>query len=288
MHHHRLVLNGTPTAVARLADDLRAAGAVAITGAPPVRLVWATPRAAAVEALCARHRAVVVGLERFEALGAELERLVVCGRHATLLERRPLAGDEDLEGIPALDEDAAPLAAGALRAAARRVAALPVAIGPGLLATALDDALLLGPALGRLCTAAGDPIAEDPPPRVALREVAELAARGLTVAAAGAGPSCPAELAYERSWRLAAATARAAHEPLWSRPGDADWPEWLMELLSRGAAVIETCAACLHQPPPPHPSVHAEHFCTVDEQRDQAAGDLVTAALQALVLFGAR
>jgi hypothetical protein len=162
-----------------------------------------------------------------------------------------------------------------------------VAVGPGPLATALDDALLLGPALGRLCAAAGDPIADDPPPRAALREVAELAARGLTVAAAGAGPSCPAELAYERSWRLAAAVARGRREPLWSRPGDADWPEWLMELLSRAATVIETCAACLHQPPPPHASVHAEHFCTVDEHRDQAASDLLTAALQALVLFGA-
>jgi hypothetical protein len=61
-----------------------------------------------------------------------------------------------------------------------------------------------------------------------------------------------------------------------------------MDLLSRAAAVIETCAACLYQPPPPHASVHAEHFCTVDEHRDQAAGDLVTAALQALVLFGGR
>jgi hypothetical protein len=289
VHHHRLVLNGAPAAVARLTDDLLAAGAVAIACCdPPVRLVWATPRASAVEALCARHRGVVVGLERFEALGAEIERLVLHGRDRTLLERRSLAGDDDPYGAPALGEDAVPVPAGALRAAARRVAALPVAVGPGLLATALDDALLLCPALGRLCTAAGDLIADDPPPRAALCEVAELAARGLTVAAAGAGPSCPAELAFERSWRLAGAAARVGREPLWSRPGDADWPEWLMDLLERAAAVIETCAAGLHHPPPPQASVYAEHFCTVDEYRDQAATDLVTAALQTLVLFGGR
>jgi hypothetical protein len=157
-----------------------------------------------------------------------------------------------------------------------------------MLATALDDALLLGPAVGRLCAAAEDPFAEDAPPSHVLGTVAELAARALTVAAAGAGSVCAAELAFERAWRLAAAAARAAREPLWSRPGDADWPEWLMELLARAAAVIETSAACLFQPAPPHASVHAEHFCTAEEQRELAADDVVVGALQALVLFGGR
>jgi hypothetical protein len=291
MHHHRLVLNGAPAAVARLADELRAAGAVAIAGgdAPPMRLVWATPRASAVEALCARHRAVVVGLERFETLGEELERLVLHGREATVLERRTLAADPDDDGYGvSLDEQAAPLDPSGLRAAARRVSALPAIVGPGLLATSLDDALLIGPALGRLCAAAGDPLADEPPPAAALDEVAGLAAIGLTIGAASAGSMCPAELAFERAWRLAVATAVAGREELWARPGDADWAEWLMDLLAGAAAVIESSAACLHQPAPPFVSLHTEHFSTVEEQLDHAAGDLVTTALQTLALFDRR
>src|SRR4051794_29711485 len=143
MHPHRLVLNGPPAAVARLAHELRAAGAVPVERedvAPP-RLVWATARPAAVEALCARHQAVVVGLERFETLGEELERLVVHGRETTVLERRALAPgpghdlDDDAIATPdgwglCLDEDGEPLDRAALCGAAVRVVAVPVDLGP--------------------------------------------------------------------------------------------------------------------------------------------------------------
>jgi hypothetical protein len=318
MHHHRLVLNGPPAAVVHLAGDLCAAGAVDVSsgGGPPARLVWATPRPSAVEALCARHRAVVVGVERFEALGEQLERLILHGREATLLERRTVAtgpeaadlafelddddggaGDlllrteRDTDALACwglcLDEDGEALDVGALRAAARRVAALPVDVGSGAASSSLDDALLLGPAIGRLCAAAGDPLAHDLPPAAALDAVVALAAVALTIAAASAGSAVAAELDFERAWRLTQATAHASRETLWARPGDADWPEWLMHLLSRAASVVESCAECLHQPVPAFVSIHTEHVGTVEEQLDREACGLVSTALQALVLFGA-
>ncbi|WCB96240.1 hypothetical protein DSM104299_04997 [Baekduia alba] len=274
MHHHRLVLNGPPPAVARLVDDLRAAGAEGITREPPVRLVWTTAHASAVEALCARHRRVVVGVERFETLGAELERLVVCGREATVLERRAFA-----------DEELAPLGPEALRRVALGVAAMPVALGSGLAGTALDDALLVGPALGRLCAAAGDPLAVERPPRAAVDAIRALAAVALTVGANASAPASDAELAFERSWRLAQAAAFAAQDAWWARPDDDDWPEWLMFLLSCAAGVVESCAACLHRPPPDVKSLIAEHHATADEQLDHAAGLLTIVTLQALTLF---
>lgn len=263
-------------AVARLADDLRAAGAEGVTriDEPPVRLVWTTADASAIEAVCARHRRVVVGVERFETLGAELERLVVRGADATLLERRAF-GDEEL----------APLNAGALRRAALGVAAVPVTLGPGLAGTSLDDALLVGPAIGRLCDAAGDPLAADPPPPAAVDAVRALAAVALTVGANASAPASDGELAFERSWRLAQATAFAAQAAWWARPDDEDWPEWLMFLLSCAAGVVESCAACLHRPPPDVKSLIAEHHPTADEQLEHAAGLLAIVALQALALF---
>ena len=165
---------------------------------------------------------------------------------------------------------------------------MPVELGPGRAATSLDDALLLGPALGRLCAAAGDPLIDDFPPAAASDSIRSLAAVGLTIGAAGSGSMCDAELEFERAWRLAQATALAGREPLWTRPGDAEWPEWLMFLLSCGAGVIESCAACMHRPPEGFSSLHSEHCATVDEQLDHAAGLLVMVALQALVLFEPR
>jgi hypothetical protein len=319
MHHHRLTLNGPSGAVARLADDLAAAGAVAVPVAndgAPRRLVWPTRAPATLEQLCGRHRAVVVGVERFELLGDELQRLVLHGREATVLERRRLVPDPELlaaddgcepagSGCPpafpgglCLDEDGAPLDVAALRAAAHRIAALPVDLGPGLAGSSLDDALLLGAALGHLCAAAtatdssphplgDDPRAHDVPSPAVLAAVTSLAASALTASAACTGAACPAELAHERAYRLTASTAAAATERLWARPGAADWPEWLMYLLAGTATVIDDCAACLHQPAPPFLSVHAEHHATDEERLEHAAGRLVSTCLQALVLFDA-
>jgi hypothetical protein len=289
MHQQRLVLNGPPTAVARLVDDLRAAGAVAVAGptAGPPRLVWETARPATLEGLCARHRAVAVGVERFELLGDELQRLVVQGPDATVLERRRLAGDEpDLDAFEGcgglcLEEDGAPLDPAALRAAARRVMAAPVELRPGPTCSAADDAVLIGAAVGRLCAT----VAQDGPGAGCRATIAALAAAALTLGAAG--PACAAERSFERGWLLTQATALAGREQLWARPGEGDWPEWLMDLLTAAAHVIEGCSACMHQPPQPFVSLHTEHVDTEAEQLEHAAGRLVATALQVLVLFDA-
>jgi hypothetical protein len=282
MHQHRLVLNGPPAAVTRLSVDLCAAGAVAVAGAASARprLVWETARPAALEGLCARHGAVAVGVERFELLGDELQRLVVQGSHATMLERRRLHDLDGLEGRGlCLEEDGALLDPAALRAAARQVMVAPVSLGPGPACSAVDDALLLGRAGGRLCSA----VAGDVPDVGGRFAIAALAAAALSV-----GVPCTAEREFERAWRLTQATARAGREELWARPGEADWPEWLMDLLTGVARVVEACSACLHQPPAPVASLHTEHFGTEEEELEQAAGWLVATALQTLVLFGAR
>jgi hypothetical protein len=303
MHHHRLVLNGPPAAVARLAGALCDAGAVAVAanaGSPP-RLIWTTPAPAPLPELCARHPRVVVGAERFASLGDALERLILHGAETTVLQRRvltpqPGADPDPLAGL-CLDGDCAPLERAALHAAARRVAARPADLGPGLAGTSLDDALLVGAAVGHVCVEAttapevpahalaADPHAGDVAEPAVLDAIATLAATTLTASAAATGPACSAELEHERAWRLTVATALATSEVLWSRPGDADWPEWLMYVLAGAAGLVEDCAACLHQPPPPYVSVHAEHHATDEERLQHAATRLVATCLQTLVLF---
>jgi hypothetical protein len=310
MHHHRLVLNGPPGAVAALADALHAAGAQPIPGADPPRLTWATPAPSPLHGVCAEHPRVVVGAERFALLGQTLDRVVVRGAETTVLERRPFAphtddldGDAD-DGDPLLQgfvlaEDCAPLESEALRGAARRVAAEPVRLGPGPAAGALDDALLVGAAVGRVCVAAtadpapggvhalsADPRAAARPAPAVLDALAGLAAAALTAGAACTEPSGAAEMAYERAFHLTEAYAIAAAERLWSRPGDADWPEWLMYALLGTVAVVEDCATTLHQPPPPLLTAHLEHAATQRERLCHATTRLVATCLQALVLFG--
>lgn len=285
MYRQRLVLNGPPAAVAGLVDDLRAAGAVAVAGptAGPPRLVWETARPATLEGLCARHRDVTVGVERFELLGDELERLVVRGREATVLARRRVAGGgPGLDGVEegggvCLEEDGALLDPVALRAAARRVMAAPADRGPGS-SSAVDDAVRVGKAVGRLSAA----VAEDGPGLGGDAAIAALAATALALGATSS--ACEAERRFERDWRLTQAVTRAGRERLWARPGEAEWPEWLMDLLTGAARVIDGCSACLHQPPP-FVSVHTEHVDTEEEQLEREVGRLATIALQTLVLF---
>lgn len=166
--------------------------------------------------------------------------------------------------------DGAPLDAPALRAAARGVAAVAVDASAVLGGSWLGDALLIGPAIGRLCHAAGDPLDDAPPPPAALDALRALAATALTIGAACGAPAGAAELERERARRLTSAVTAAGRESLDASPGDADWPEWLLYLLSGAAAVIACCASCVE----------------ADDHLAQAAGDLVAAALQALVLFG--
>jgi len=291
MHQHRLVLNGPAAAVARLASELESAGAVAVRAGPegPPRMVWATVRPASLTGLCAAHEGVTVGVERFELLGEELERLIVRGREATVLERRrPAAVDAEALadwGCGGLClEEGERLDPVALRTAARRVLAVPAELWPpGPTASALDDAVLLGRAVGRLCAAASDPAL--PPNEHTSEAIAALAAAALTVAAGCAEASCVAERGFERAWRLTQATAHAGREELWTRRGEVDRSEWLMELLLGAGQAIEAAAACLHAPPPPFVSLHAEHVATEEEQLERAAGRLTATALQALVLF---
>lgn len=289
MHQQRLVLNGPPAAVARLADDLRTAGAVAVAGptAGPPRLIWQTAQPATLEELCGRHRDVTVGVERFELLGEELQRLIVRGPEATVLERRGLTDGDDLDrleeaGGVCLEDDGAPLDPAALRAAAGYVLAMPEVLGPGLTCSATDDAVRVGRAVGRLCVT----VAEDGPELGGDATIAALAATALTLGTAGS--ACEAGRSFERDWRLTQAIALARREQLWARPGQAEWAEWLMDLLTGAARVIEGCSACLHQPPSPFVSLHAEHFDTEAEQLARAARRLVTTALQMLVLFPVR
>jgi hypothetical protein len=284
MHRQRLVLNGPSVAIARLADDLCAAGAVVVAGptAGPPRLVWETAQPGTLERLCARHRDVTVGVERFELLGDELECLVVQGREATVLERRmPAGAAHELDGVGGvcLEEDGVPLGPVALRVAARCVMDTPAALGPGPTCSATDDAVRVGSAVGRLCAT----VAEDGPGVGGDATIAALAATALTVGTVGS--ACAAERRFERDWRLTQAVARAGREPLWARPGEAEWSEWLMDLLAGVARVIEGCSACLHQPPAPFVSLHTEFVDTEAEQLEHAAGRLVTTALQTLVLF---
>jgi hypothetical protein len=292
MHHHRLVLNGPPGPVADLARALQDAGAEPVPADGPPRLTWTTADPSPPLRLSARHPEVAVGVERFADRGATLDHLVLQGAEATVLERLPFAPAPD-EDLPLLDlgpDDCAPLPAAALAHAADRVAGAPVRLPALPTATALDDALLVGAALGRVCAAASaDPapvLADDASP-AALAELVALAAAACTAGAAAHDPSTPGELAYERARVLAEAHALAAVERLWSRQGDADWPEWLMYVSTGAAAVLEDCAAALHQPPPSVLALHAEHGATLVERLGHATTRLVTTCLQTLVLFSA-
>jgi hypothetical protein len=285
MQHHRFVLNGPPGPVAALARDLHAAGAVPVHGSDPPRFTWTTPPPSPLVALCARHPEATVGVERFADLGATLDHLVLQGRETTVLERLPLRPTSE-DGPPlALPEDGAPLPPAGLLAAAERVAAEPVRLLPAPTASALDDALLVGIAAGRLCAAAGAELPSGDPPDAALDALAALAAAGLTAGAAVHDPADAGEMAFERARVLAEAHGIAAAERVCSRPGAADWPEWLLYVLVDVATVLEDCAVAVHEPPPPGLALYVEHGSTVAERLGYATTRLVASGLQVLTLF---
>jgi hypothetical protein len=285
MHHQRIVLNGPEAELALAAAAFAAAGATPVATDPP-RFVWTLAREGPLEALAARHPAVVLGVERFAALGASFERLILHGAEPTLLERRRFI-PEETETSPPSSAVLAPPRVVALRQAARAVAAEPTRFGPAT-GTTLDDALLIAPALGRLAAVAHDPFDLDDPPPEALSAMRALGAIGLTIGATCDGPACDAELEFERAWRLARAHACAGDDPFAEPDGAPDWPDWLMFVLSCAAGVIEACAATLHRPPPGTVPVHREHHATADEQLDHAAALLVITTIQALALFAPR
>jgi hypothetical protein len=293
MHHHRLTLNGPPDHVAALAQALEGSGAVLLPGTDPPRVTWTTAGRAPLSAACAAHPRVSVGVERFTLLGETLERLVVRGADVTVLERAPFAPvidpDERLDEL--LPEGCAPLRASDLHAAAQRVLAQPTRLPPGPAGTSMDDALLVGAAVGAVCEAAlaappdddGDP----PPPIAILDALAGLGAAALTAGAAATNPAADAELAYERAHHLTEAHAIAAAERLWSRRGEADWPEWLMYILLGTATVVEDCTVAVHEPAPHALAIHAEHGATLSERLSHATTRLAATCLQALALFAA-
>lgn len=292
MHHQRIVLNGPQPDVARAAAALHAAGATQVATGPPPRFVWTVARDGPLEAFAARHPGVVLGVERFTALGPSFERLVLHGAEPTLLARRAFIDAQETPTSPPRRPGPARTAVlsrrlAALRAAALAVGAEPTAFGPAT-GTTLDDALLVAPALGRLAAAAGDPLATERPPPQALAALRALAAAGLTVGATCDAPACVAELEFERAWRLAQAHACAGDDPFADDHGAPDWPDWLMFVLSCGAGVIEACAASVHRAPPGTQPLHREHYATADEHLDHASALLTITTIQALALFTPR
>jgi len=315
MHHHRLVLNGPTRSLPPLVDELRRAGATVLDADGPPRLVWSTSDPRLVERLARRHAEVAVGVERFEALGTEMVRLVVHGADTTILDRRRVLPhpDDDLEGWGGCDDEGVQLDPELLRRAARRVqervgrdAVTRVAVPagrdadpdgeaghegpppPGPPLAALGAALALGTAFGAVCAAAPEPaVAGGPDPRC-LDAIADLAATALTAGAALCAPTpAPAEAVLERAWALTRALARAGDEPLWEGPGTASWPEWLGYLAAATADALLACVEGGDAVGTAIASVHREHCATPAEHRAIAAGALVATGLQMLALFDA-
>jgi hypothetical protein len=292
MHHHRLVLNGPSPALRRLVDDLRRAGATVLAGEErSPRLVWSTDDARLVERVAMHHADVAVGVERFEALGTEVVRLVVRGDETTVLDRRRVLPEAEDDGPKAwrreLGDEGMQLDPELLRRAAHDVERCAGDLRPGGRADALDGGLTLGRAFGALCEGAD----RERPQGVALAAVAGLAAAALTVsatraAAIGTGACPPAVAAVERSWILTRALARAGGEALWDRPPDAVWADWLGHLMAVTSDALLACAESVDGPDTTVAAVHREHFATPDEQRASAVDALIAMCLQTLVLFG--
>jgi hypothetical protein len=291
VHHHRLVLNGPPPALQRLVDELCRAGATVLVGEDAPRLVWSTSDPRLVERLAVRHTDVAVGVERFEALGTEVVRLVVRGDEATVLDRRrvvPSSEDDELQAWGyGSDDEGAQLDPELLRRAAHRVDRCARDVRTCDPAGALDGGLALGRAFGTLCEGA----TVRPLRGASLDAVAGLAAAALTVSATraaptGGGPWPPAAAAVERSWILTRALASAAAEALWDPPPDAVWIDWLGHLMAATSDVLLACAESVDGAETAIAAVHREHFATPDEQRASAADALIAMCLQTLALFG--
>jgi hypothetical protein len=290
VHHHRLVLNGPPPALQRLVDDLRRAGATVLAGEEAPRLVWSTSDPQVVERLAVRHAGVAVGVERFEALGTEVVRLVVRGDQATVLDRRrvvPSPDDDELEAWGcAPSDEGLPLDPELLRRAAHRVDRCATDLRPDGPVDALGGGFALGCAFGVLCESA----ARGRSRRGALDAVAGLAAAALTVSATRAasaddGAWPPAAAAVERSWVLTRALARAGADALWDRPPDAIWADWLGHLMAATSDALLACAESVDGPDTAIAAVHREHFATPGEQRASAADALIAMCVQTLALF---
>jgi hypothetical protein len=289
MHHHRLVLNGPSPALQRLVDDLRRAGATVLTGEGSPRLVWSTADPRLVERVAVDYTDVAVGVERFEALGTEVVRLVVRGDETTVLDRRHVVPDAEDDGPKAwhreLGDEGLQLDPELLRRAAHDVERCAGDLRPGARADALDGGLTLGRAFGVLCEGADRERAH----AGALAAITGLAAAALTVSAtraAGTGACPPAVAAVERSWILTRALARAGGEALWDRPPDAAWADWLGHLMAVTSDALLACAESVDGPDTTVAAVHREHFATPDEQRASAVDALIAMCLQTLALFG--
>ena len=288
MHHHRLVLNGPPPALQRLVDELRRAGATVLGADEVPRLVWSTSDPRLVESVAGRHADVAVGVERFEALGTEVVRLVVRGGEATVLDRRrvlPTPEDDELEAWGyECDEEGVQLDSELLRRAARRVDRCAVDLRPDGPASALGEGRALGCAFGMLCQTGGG----EAPADAALEAVVGLAAAALVSSVERASSGCarvPAEAVVERSWILTRALAWAGAEQLWERPDDAVWVAWLGHLMAATSDALLACAESFDGAGTAIAAVHREHYATPDERRASAADALIAMCLQTLALF---
>ena len=98
---------------------------------------------------------------------------------------------------------------------------------------------------------------------------------------------CPAEVALERSWFLTRAHVSAGNDELSDVPGGAGWTEWLSIVLVSASHAVETGCECRDAGSPEFATPLSEYSLSSREQYECAAGGLLTACLQALVLFDA-
>jgi hypothetical protein len=285
MHHLRLTLNGADRDVARMSAELESCGAARLDASAPLGFVWSTADGdRALEELSARHPRVVVGVERFEALGDELVRAILRAGATCIVERNPIRGlcdgDQTVDWGMCMDEDGQVLDPALVRAAAERVAALPASFP---MVSPLTGVVELARALGRL-SPVELPVGADAPGPGAISALLDLANVALTVGAYS-HPTCPAEMLVARSWILARAHGEARAETLWDVPRAASWTEWLATIAICTSDALDAGCHCVNGTRSDAATIFGEHWPTCTEQYEAAAGGLLTTCLQALVLF---
>lgn len=281
MYHLRVHVNGPQPVIDAIVRELTAAGARPADRAQPSCLVLTCGDGLeSWEALSRRHPDATLGLERFEEFEDELLRAVVASGRVTVMARHGVLPD-GWGGFH--DEDGVPLDAGLLRKAAESVAARRARQDVGILTGAVEVALTMGKALGRLCSRIEPTVLEDPAPD-ALDAVIELAVLALAIGSPG-GSGSPAALEFEHALRLTRSVVHAGRSELEERPGEACWSDWAVTLISSTGGVIDAaCDYAFARDAGSH-ALHAEHDGTAMEQLDFAARSLLTTCLQALALF---
>jgi predicted DNA-binding protein len=278
MHHYRVNVTGPASVVEAVVSELTSAGARSVE---PGCLVMASEGGVEIwEALSVRHPAATLGLECFEAFEDERLHALVQNGHLTVMAR---AGVLRQDCGSFHDEDGQPLEKDLLRAAAEAVDAERLRADVATITTALDAALAIGGAIGRLCARVNSSRVHEPT-RDQLDAVTELAVIALSVCSA-ARTVKEAEREFEDALRLTQSTVHAGLSELAERPGDADWREWLLILLSDASHVIDTSSHCDLEVESDATALGAEHCGTPREHLEVEASSLLTTILEVLALF---